>query len=70
MNATEWVLVVVVVVGVVIAVFGWDRYRGTRKARPGGTYEPTSEVFIDPATKRRTRVWYNATTGERDYRPE
>ena len=31
MHAIEWVIVAVVVVGVVAAVFGWDRYRGNRK---------------------------------------
>jgi hypothetical protein len=71
MNAVEWVIVAVVVVGVVVALFGWDRYRGGKKHGAGpGTFEPTGEVFIDPATGRRTRVWYNAATGEREYRPE
>lgn len=71
MSAVVWVIIAVVVVGVLAALFGWDRYRGGRKQRSGGgSYEPTAEVFIDPATGRRTRVWYNATTGERDYRPE
>jgi hypothetical protein len=66
-----WVIVVVVIVGVLFALFGWDRYRGARKGRVSGApYEPTDEVFIDPATGRRMRVWYNANSGERDYRPE
>ena len=32
MGVGGWVVIVVVVVGVVIALFGWDRYRGNRKA--------------------------------------
>lgn len=71
MNAVVWVVVAVVVLGVLVAFFGWDRYRGGRRRGAGsGMYEPTDEVFIDPATGRRTRVWYNTTTGSRDYRPE
>jgi hypothetical protein len=59
------------VLGVLFALFGWDRYRGARKRGGDGVpYEPTDEVFIDPATGRRMRVWYNANTGEREYRPE
>jgi hypothetical protein len=70
-SVTGWVIVAVVVVGVVIALFGWDRYRGNRKGgKNGGDSQPTSEVFIDPTTGQRMRVWYDAKTGERDYRPD
>jgi ABC-2 type transport system ATP-binding protein len=62
---------VVVVVGIVIALFGWDRYRGSRKAAGNGSAsEPTEEVFVDPDTGRRMRVWYDRNTGRREYRPE
>jgi hypothetical protein len=71
MNAVEWVILAAVVVGVVIAIFGWDRYRGDRKgAGTGSSSEPTSEVFVDPATGKRTRVWYDPATGDREYRAE
>ena len=69
MNAFEWVLLAVVVVGVVAAVFGWDRYRSTQKDA-GESSQPTDEVFTDPATGKQMRVWYNPTTGEREYRPD
>jgi hypothetical protein len=70
MNTVVWVIVaVVVVVGVVVAVFGWDRYRGDGKAASQSS-QPTSEVFTDPATGKSMRVWYNAETGEREYRPD
>jgi hypothetical protein len=69
MHIFEWVILAVVVVGAVIAIFGWDRYRGSRTS-PGATAEPTSEVFIDPTTGQRMRVWYNPATGRREYRPE
>ncbi len=64
------IVAVVVVAGIVIALFGWDRYRGSRKTPgEGDPAQPTGEVFVDPATGRRMRVWYH-TTGGREYRPE
>jgi hypothetical protein len=71
MHAVQWVILVVVIVGVVIALFGWDRYRGGRKsASDGGAWRQTDEVFIDPESGRRMRVWYDPSTGKREYRPE
>jgi hypothetical protein len=68
---TDWVIIAVVVIGVVIAFFGWDRYRDNRKdATDGSASQPTSEVFNDPDTGRRMRVWYDPTTGRREYRAE
>jgi ABC-2 type transport system ATP-binding protein len=65
------VVAVVVVAGIVIALFGWDRYRGSRNAAgDGGAAQPTAEVFVDPDTGRRMRVWYQPDTGRREYRPE
>jgi hypothetical protein len=70
MNAVVWVIVAaVVVIGVVVAGFGWDRYRNDGKAG-GESSQPTAEVFTDPATGKAMRVWYNPSTGERDYRPD
>ncbi len=71
MSAVEWVILAVVIAGIVIALFGWDRYRGNRNAASNASAsQPTTEVFIDPETGRRMRVWYNPNTGGRDYRPE
>lgn len=71
MGTTEWVILAVVIAGIVIALFGWDRYRGSRKsAGNGDASQPTDEVFIDPETGQRMRVWYDPGTGKRDYRPE
>jgi hypothetical protein len=69
MSVTEWVIVAIVVLGVVAALFGWDRYRTDRKGVSESS-QPTSEVFTDPATGKSMRVWYNQATGEREYRPE
>ncbi len=73
MHAVEWAVLAIVVLGIVVAVFGWDRYRGDRKSTDAGTgtgSEPTGEVFIDPATGKRMRVWYDPATGDREYRAE
>ncbi len=71
MSVVDWVIIAVVIAGIVIAIFGLDRYRGTRKkAGSSGDAQPTSEVFTDPETGKRTRVWYNPATGEREYRAE
>ena len=35
-----------------------------------GASQATGEVFVDPATGQRMRVWYGPKTGQRDYRPE
>ena len=66
MSAAEWLIVVVVVIGAVAALFGWDRYRSNRTAASESA-QPTSEVFTDPASGKPMRVWYNAETGEREY---
>ena len=71
MHVIEWVILAVVIAGIIIALFGWDRYRGNRNpAAADGAAQPTSEAFIDPDTGRRMRVWYDPSTGQRDYRPE
>ncbi|MDE3204401.1 MAG: hypothetical protein KGQ66_09255 [Acidobacteriota bacterium] len=68
MSVVLVVILAVVVVGVAVALFGWDRYH--RRDSAAGPYKPTDEVFVDPATGQRTRVWYSERTGERDYRPD
>ena len=63
-------LLALIIVG---AAVGWGRYRGggagSRGAGVSGA-QPTAEIFIDPETGRRMRVWFDARTGQRDYRPE
>jgi hypothetical protein len=68
-GVVEWVILGVVIVGIVIALFGWDRYRGNRSQAGGSASQPTDEVFIDPDTGQRMRVWYDPATGQREYRP-
>jgi hypothetical protein len=65
--AFELIMLVAVIALIVAgAVIGWERYRRGIAV----VALPTTEVFIDPETGRRTRVWYDPTTGARDYRPE
>ena len=63
-------VLVVIVAG---AVIGWERYRGGgagRRGGSGGAFRPTTEVFIDPETGQRMRVWFDDRTGQREYHPE
>ena len=61
------VLVVVGFVGVLLVGLAVERYRPRHEpVHP----LPTSEVFIDPETHRRLRVWVDPVTGARDYRDE
>jgi hypothetical protein len=69
MNTVEWVIVAVVAVGILAAVFGWDRYRNNEKTSRGSA-QPTSEVFTDPDSGKPMRVWYDPATGEREYRED
>lgn len=65
------IIAIAVVVGAIVALFGWDRYRdGRRAADIADTARPTDEVFVDPDSGRRMRVWHNSRTGRREYRVE
>lgn len=61
-------LVILVLLAVVaLAAVGWDRYRP--RTRPVHAL-PTTEVFVDPVTHRRMRVWIDPASGAREYREE
>ncbi|MGH9107353.1 MAG: hypothetical protein ACRDZX_16315 [Acidimicrobiales bacterium] len=71
MGIVGWVVLGVVVAGIIVAILGWDRYRGnSKRTSDSSASQPTGEVFNDPASGQRMRVWYNSTTGQREYRPE
>ena len=40
---------------------------GGEPERPEARFEPTDEVFVDPTTQRRMRVYADSRTGERRY---
>lgn len=60
------------VVGLVIVILERQRYRSVAEDEPARApnLRPTDEVFTDPTTGHRTRVWIDPQTGERSYRPE
>ena len=61
-------LAILIVLG---AAIGWERYRGGGGGRTvAGGARPTTEVFIDPESGQRMRVWFDDRTGQREYRPE
>jgi hypothetical protein len=64
-----------VVIGLVllmVALYERSRYqiRPPQDAAGPSRFRPTEEVFTDPTTGQLTRVWFDAQTGEREYRPE
>ncbi len=78
-------LIVTGTVGIVAVAFERTRYRSETSDRrveppgpgggePGDALEPrfgwTDEVFADPTTGRRMRVYHDPRTGERRYRAE
>jgi hypothetical protein len=77
-------LIAVGAVGLVAVGFERSRYRSVAAERtaaepgPGGgepgvpeaPFRVTDEVFVDPSTGRRMRVWVNPETGERRYHAE
>ncbi|MGH2467126.1 MAG: hypothetical protein ACRDGL_05295 [Candidatus Limnocylindrales bacterium] len=74
-----WPIVVGIVL-VIVALYEHGRYRAGQGvpgpdggasgvARPG-QFERTEEIFTDPTSGQLTRVWYDPTTGQREYRPE
>ena len=63
-------ILAVIVVAIVVALAGWDRYRPGRDRLPSAQAHATNEVFVDPETGMRKRVWFDPTTGRREYRDE
>jgi hypothetical protein len=79
-------LVVIGIVLIVVAVVERFRYRSEVADRSGlpigpgggeptsqpleGRFRRTSEIFVDPTSDRRMRVWLDEATGERRYRAE
>jgi hypothetical protein len=64
--------IVVLILGVLVVIalataLAWDRYRP--RVHPLHPL-PTTEVFIDPVTHRRMRVWIDPASGAREYREE
>jgi len=43
---------------------------GGEPSMPGAPFQPTDEVFVDPTSRQRLRVYLNPATGERRYYAE
>jgi len=52
------------------AAYEHGRYRATIRGAEAARFQRTDEVFTDPTTGQRTRVWYDQASGHRDYRPD
>jgi hypothetical protein len=66
-GAIAVLVILVLALVAILGAVGWDRYRPrTLPQRP----VPTTEVFLDPVTHRRMRVWTDPATGAREYREE
>ena len=60
-------IVVALLVVLLVTAMGWERYRPRQRAvHP----LPTTEVFLDPTTHRRMRVWVDPVSGARQYVPD
>jgi hypothetical protein len=60
------------VAGLVVVILERQRYGAAADERRANAerHRPTEEVFADPTTGQRTRVWIDPQSGERSYRPE
>jgi type IV secretory pathway VirB3-like protein len=69
-HATLWLVVYLAVNGFTLVsamLLERTRYR-TQVDRTQGYWQPTGERFVDPTTQQLMEVFYNPTTGEREYR--
>ncbi len=57
-----------IVAGICVALAVERRHYGrAMAAKPGPSWTETEEQFVDDASGKLVRVWYNAQTGERRY---
>jgi uncharacterized membrane protein len=62
---------VVVGIAVLVAiVMSFFVRRHGEAVTPAGDWQRTDEVFLDPTTNRRMRVWIDPVDGQRHYVPE
>jgi hypothetical protein len=69
-HATLWLVLYLAVNGIILVsavLLERKKYR-TPVNRAQGHWQPTGERFVDPTTGQLVEVFYNTTTGERDYR--
>jgi hypothetical protein len=64
------VAVIVIVVLVLFFAISLTLRRHGESTMPAGHWQPTDEIFVDPTTRRRMRVWVDPNDGSRHYVPE
>jgi hypothetical protein len=66
------VIIPLIVVGVLVVFFviSLTLRRHGEASMPAAHWQPTEELFVDPTTKRRMRVWVDPGDGTRHYVPE
>lgn len=64
--ALLWPILAIVILVLLYYTYDRHRYHG----RPDPRQRPTSEVFLDPSTGKRMRVYEDPRTGSRSYREE
>lgn len=63
--------IIAVIAFILLGYFIYDkRFRRNHGTKVAVGFERTEEVNIDPVTGEKTRVYYNAKTGERFYKKE
>ena len=65
-------VVYVAVAAAVIVAIVWSFFlrRHGESATPADGWQRTDEVFVDPSTDRRMRVWLDPVDGSRHYVPD
>jgi hypothetical protein len=64
----EWTKIAIAAgIACIAILFEARRYAGA-PSTPGGSWVPTGERFVDPASGETTEVWMNRASGERQYR--
>lgn len=64
------IAIIVIAVLVVCFLISLTLRRHGESALPAGHWQPTDEIFVDPTTRRRMRVWVDPADGSRHYVPE
>ncbi|HEX7354194.1 MAG TPA: hypothetical protein VF288_05100 [Mycobacteriales bacterium] len=64
--------IAIIVVIALVALFVVSLFLGRHgeSAVPAGDWTRSDEVFVDPSTGRRMRVWLDPSDGSRHYVPE
>ena len=62
--------IIIIAVLAVLFVISLTLKRHGESTMPAGHWTPTDEIFVDPTTRRRMRVWVDPADGSRHYVPE